>query len=38
LDSYSCVIPRDTANYNKESLLSYLNRIGRPVDLTSFLK
>lgn len=32
LDSYSCVFSRDMLEQNKESLLGYLNRIGRPAE------
>jgi hypothetical protein len=32
LDSYSCVFPKDMLVQNRDSLLGYLSRIGRPVE------
>jgi hypothetical protein len=32
LDSYSCAFSRDMVEQNKESLLGYLNQVGRPAE------
>jgi hypothetical protein len=32
LDSYSCILPKEVLTQNQNSLLDYLNRIGRPAE------
>jgi hypothetical protein len=34
VDGYSCVLPNETLKQNRNSLLEYLNRIGRPAEST----